>query len=140
MCEILCRRTKNNPVLLGEPGVGKTAIVEGLAQNIARGTSCDFLISKVIYSLDLGSLIAGTKYRGQFEERLKAIIDEARKNTDIILFIDEIHTLVGAGSAEGSMDAANLLKPLLARGELKCIGATTQAEYKKINTKRRSPR
>ena len=131
VCEILCRRTKNNPVLLGEPGVGKTAIVEGLAQNIAKGTSCDFLLSKVIYSLDLGSLIAGTKYRGQFEERLKAIIDEARKNTDIILFIDEIHTLVGAGSAEGSMDAANLLKPLLARGELKCIGATTQTEYKK---------
>jgi len=129
--EILCRRTKNNPVLLGEPGVGKTAIVEGLAQNIVKGTCSDFLISKVIYSLDLGSLIAGTKYRGQFEERLKGIIEEAKKNKDIILFIDEIHTLVGAGSAEGSMDAANLLKPLLARGELKCIGATTQTEYKK---------
>ena len=129
--EILCRRTKNNPVLLGEPGVGKTAIIEGLAQNIVKGTCSDFLISKVIYSLDLGSLIAGTKYRGQFEERLKAIIEEAKKNKDIILFVDEIHTLVGAGSAEGSMDAANLLKPLLARGELKCIGATTQAEYKK---------
>ena len=129
--EILCRRTKNNPVLLGEPGVGKTAIVEGLAQNIVKGTCSDFLISKIIYSLDLGSLIAGTKYRGQFEERLKGIIDEAKKNKDIILFIDEIHTLVGAGSAEGSMDAANLLKPLLARGELKCIGATTQTEYKK---------
>ena len=129
--EILCRRTKNNPVLLGEPGVGKTAIVEGLAQNIVKGTCSDFLISKIIYSLDLGSLIAGTKYRGQFEERLKGIIDEAKKNKDVILFIDEIHTLVGAGSAEGSMDAANLLKPLLARGELKCIGATTQTEYKK---------
>jgi len=129
--EILCRRTKNNPVLLGEPGVGKTAIVEGLAQSIVKGTSSDFLLSKVIYSLDLGSLIAGTKYRGQFEERLKGIIEEARKNKDIILFVDEIHTLVGAGSAEGSMDAANLLKPLLARGELKCIGATTQNEYKK---------
>jgi ATP-dependent Clp protease ATP-binding subunit ClpC len=129
--EILCRRTKNNPVLLGEPGVGKTAIVEGLAQNIVKGTCSDFLVSKIIYSLDLGSLIAGTKYRGQFEERLKGIIDEAKKNKDVILFIDEIHTLVGAGSAEGSMDAANLLKPLLARGELKCIGATTQSEYKK---------
>jgi ATP-dependent Clp protease ATP-binding subunit ClpC len=129
--EILCRRTKNNPVLLGEPGVGKTAIVEGLAQNIVKGTCSDFLLNKVIYSLDLGSLIAGTKYRGQFEERLKGIIEEAKKNKDIILFVDEIHTLVGAGSAEGSMDAANLLKPLLARGELKCIGATTQSEYKK---------
>lgn len=131
VCEILCRRTKNNPVLLGDPGVGKTAIVEGLAQEIAGGSCCDFLLNKTIYSLDLGSLIAGTKYRGQFEERLKGIIEEAKKNKDIILFIDEIHTLVGAGSAEGSMDAANLLKPLLARGELKCIGATTQEEYKK---------
>lgn len=131
VCEILCRRTKNNPVLLGEPGVGKTAIVEGLAQNIVKGECSDFLLSKIIYSLDLGSLIAGTKYRGQFEERLKGIIEEAKKNKDIILFVDEIHTLVGAGSAEGSMDAANLLKPLLARGELKCIGATTQEEYKK---------
>lgn len=131
VCEILCRRTKNNPVLLGDPGVGKTAIVEGLAQEITSGACCDFLLNKIIYSLDLGSLIAGTKYRGQFEERLKGIIEEAKKNKDIILFIDEIHTLVGAGSAEGSMDAANLLKPLLARGELKCIGATTQEEYKK---------
>ena len=129
--EILCRRTKNNPVLLGEPGVGKTAIVEGLAQKIVKGTCSDFLLNKIIYSLDLGSLIAGTKYRGQFEERLKGIIEEAKKNPDIILFIDEIHTLVGAGAAEGAMDAANLLKPLLARGELKCIGATTQTEYKK---------
>lgn len=131
VCEILCRKTKNNPVLLGEPGVGKTAIVEGLAHKIVKGESSDFLISKMIFSLDLGSLIAGTKYRGQFEERLKGIIEEAKKNKDVILFIDEIHTLVGAGSAEGSMDAANLLKPLLARGELKCIGATTQDEYKK---------
>lgn len=129
--EILCRRTKNNPVLLGEPGVGKTAIVEGLTQKIVTGTCSDFLLTKIIYSLDLGSLIAGTKYRGQFEERLKGIIEEVKKNQDIILFIDEIHTLVGAGSAEGSMDAANLLKPLLARGEIKCIGATTQNEYKK---------
>ena len=131
VCEILCRRTKNNPVLLGEPGVGKTAIVEGLAQRIVKAEAPDFLLAKVIYSLDLGSLIAGTKYRGQFEERLKNIIDEAKKNKNIILFIDEIHTLVGAGAAEGSMDAANMLKPLLARGELKCIGATTQDEYKK---------
>lgn len=131
VCEILCRRTKNNPVLLGEPGVGKTAIVEGLSQRIVSSEAPDFLLGKVIYSLDLGSLIAGTKYRGQFEERLKNIIEEAKKNPNIILFIDEIHTLVGAGSAEGSMDAANLLKPLLARGELKCIGATTQDEYKK---------
>ena len=129
--EILCRRTKNNPVLLGEPGVGKTAIVEGLTQKIVTGTCSDFLLTKIIYSLDLGSLIAGTKYRGQFEEKLKGIIEEVKKNQDIILFIDEIHTLVGAGSAEGSMDAANLLKPLLARGEIKCIGATTQNEYKK---------
>ena len=129
--EILCRRTKNNPVLLGEPGVGKTAIVEGLTQKITQGTCSDFLLTKIIYSLDLGSLIAGTKYRGQFEERLKGVIEEVRKNKDIILFIDEIHTLVGAGSAEGSMDAANLMKPLLARGEIKCIGATTQDEYKK---------
>ena len=131
VCEILCRRTKNNPVLLGEPGVGKTAIVEGLAQRIVKAEAPDFLLAKIIYSLDLGSLIAGTKYRGQFEERLKNIIDEAQKNKNIILFIDEIHTLVGAGAAEGSMDAANMLKPLLARGELKCIGATTQDEYKK---------
>ena len=131
VCEILCRRTKNNPVLLGEAGVGKTAIVEGLAQRIVKADAPDFLLGRTIYALDLGSLIAGTKYRGQFEERLKKIIEEAKKNINIILFIDEIHTLVGAGSAEGSMDAANLLKPLLARGELKCIGATTHDEYKK---------
>lgn len=131
ICEILCRRTKNNPILLGDPGVGKTAIVEGLAFKIFKNEAPDFLLGKTIYGLDLGSLIAGTKYRGQFEERLKKIIEEAKKDQNIILFIDEIHTLVGAGSAEGSMDAANLLKPLLARGELKCIGATTQEEYKK---------
>jgi len=131
ICEILCRRTKNNPILLGDPGVGKTAIVEGLAQKIFSNEAPDFLLGKTIYGLDLGSLIAGTKYRGQFEERLKKIIEEAKSNQNIILFIDEIHTLVGAGSAEGSMDAANLLKPLLARGEIKCIGATTQEEYKK---------
>lgn len=131
ICEILCRRTKNNPILLGDPGVGKTAIIEGLAQKIFNNEAPDFLLGKIIFGLDLGSLIAGTKYRGQFEERLKKIIEEAKKNPHVILFIDEIHTLVGAGSAEGSMDAANLLKPLLARGELKCIGATTQEEYKK---------
>ena len=131
VCEILCRRTKNNPVLLGDPGVGKTAITEGLSMKIHNGDCPDFLIGKVIYSLDLGSLIAGTKYRGQFEERLKGIIEEVKKHPEIILFIDEIHTMVGAGAAEGAMDAANLLKPLLARGDLKCIGATTQEEYKK---------
>lgn len=131
VCEILCRRTKNNPILLGDPGVGKTAIVEGLAQKIVSSEAPDFLINKIIYSLDLGSLIAGTKYRGQFEDRLKKVIDETKKNQNIILFIDEIHTLIGAGAAEGSMDAANMLKPLLARGEIKCIGATTQEEYKK---------
>ena len=131
VCEILCRRTKNNPILLGDPGVGKTAIVEGLAQKIVSSEAPDFLINKLIYSLDLGSLIAGTKYRGQFEDRLKKVIDEVKRNQNIILFIDEIHTLIGAGAAEGSMDAANMLKPLLARGEIKCIGATTQEEYKK---------
>jgi ATP-dependent Clp protease ATP-binding subunit ClpC len=130
-CEILCRRTKSNPMLLGNPGVGKTAVVEGLANKIVTGACPDFLLNKIVYSLDLGLLIAGTKYRGQFEERLKSIIDEIKKNPDIILFIDEIHTLMGAGSAEGSMDAANLLKPALARGEIKCIGATTEVEYKK---------
>jgi ATP-dependent Clp protease ATP-binding subunit ClpC len=131
ICEILCRRIKNNPILLGDPGVGKTAIVEGLAQRIHKGESPDFLIGKVIYSLDLGALIAGTKYRGQFEDRLKKIVDEAKADPNVILFIDEIHTLIGAGAAEGSMDAANMLKPLLARGEIKCIGATTHGEYKK---------
>ena len=130
-CEILCRRTKSNPILLGNPGVGKTAVVEGLAKQIVSGNCPDFLLSKIVYTLDLGLLIAGTKYRGQFEERLKSIIDEVKKNPDIILFIDEIHTLMGAGSAEGSMDAANLLKPSLARGDIKCIGATTEVEYKK---------
>jgi ATP-dependent Clp protease ATP-binding subunit ClpC len=131
VCEILCRRIKNNPILLGDPGVGKTAIVEGLAQRICAAEAPDFLLGKTIYGLDLGALIAGTKYRGQFEDRLKKIMDEAKKNPNIILFVDEIHTLIGAGAAEGSMDAANMLKPLLARGEIKCIGATTQEEYKK---------
>src|SRR6266446_5577344 len=117
--QILCRRTKNNPVLIGEPGVGKTAIVEGLAQKIADGDVPSFLADKRILALDLSLIVAGTKYRGQFEERLKTII-----------FIDELHTLVGAGSAEGSLDAANILKPALSRGEIQCIGATTPGEYR----------
>ena len=128
--EILCRRTKNNPIVLGEAGVGKTAIVEGLAQRIVNGEVSDFLIGKQVYALNLSHLIAGTKYRGQFEERLKQVIEEVKKDENNILFIDEIHTLVGAGSAEGSMDAANMLKPMLARGEMRCIGATTPKEYK----------
>ena len=131
MSEILCSKTKNNPILLGEPGVGKTAVVEGLAQKIVNKECSDFLLGKTIYELNLTTMIAGTKYRGQFEERLKNVIDEVTSNTDIILFIDEIHTIIGAGGAEGSMDAANMLKPLLARGQMKCIGATTRNEYKK---------
>lgn len=129
--EILCRRSKNNPILIGPPGVGKTAVIEGLAKNIQEGHCTDFLSNKVIMSLDLASLIAGTKYRGQFEERLKKVVEDVSRDENLILFIDEIHTLVGAGSAEGAMDAANILKPLLARGEIRCIGATTQKEYKK---------
>ncbi len=129
---ILSRKTKNNPVLIGEPGVGKTAIAEGLAQRIVRGDVPDGLREKTIFSLDMGALIAGAKYRGEFEERLKAVLNEV-KNSDgrIILFIDELHTIVGAGKTEGSMDAGNLLKPMLARGELHCIGATTLDEYRK---------
>ena len=129
---ILSRKTKNNPVLIGEPGVGKTAIAEGLAQRIVRGDVPDGLRDKTIFSLDMGALIAGAKYRGEFEERLKAVLEEIRKSEGkIILFIDELHTIVGAGKAEGSMDAGNLLKPMLARGELHCIGATTLDEYRK---------
>ncbi|MCS7190572.1 MAG: AAA family ATPase, partial [Fimbriimonadales bacterium] len=129
---VLSRRTKNNPVLIGEPGVGKTAIVEGLAQRIATGDVPDTLKDKRIVQLDLGALIAGAKYRGEFEERLKAVLKEVTSaEGQIILFIDEIHTLVGAGAAEGAMDAANMLKPLLARGELRTIGATTLDEYRK---------
>ena len=129
---ILSRKTKNNPVLIGEPGVGKTAIAEGLAQRIVRGDVPEGLKDKTIFSLDMGALIAGAKYRGEFEERLKAVLDEIKKsNGGIILFIDELHTIVGAGKTEGSMDAGNLLKPMLARGELHCIGATTLDEYRK---------
>ena len=130
--EILSRRTKNNPVLIGEPGVGKTAVVEGLAQRIVNGDVPESLKDKTIFSLDMGSLIAGAKYRGEFEERLKAVLNEIDKSDgNIILFIDEIHNIVGAGRTEGSMDAGNLLKPKLARGELHCIGATTLDEYRK---------
>src|SRR6187455_1036476 len=136
--QILCRRTKNNPVLIGEPGVGKTAIVEGLAQRIVRGDVPSFLEHKRILSLDLSLIVAGTKYRGQFEERLKQIMRELVENPQYIVFIDELHTLVGAGSAEGSLDAANILKPALSRGEIQCIGATTPAEYRKYIEKDRS--
>src|SRR5712675_1225282 len=129
--QILCRRTKNNPVLIGEPGVGKTAIVEGLAQRIADGEVPSFLADKRILALDLSLIVAGTKYRGQFEERLKTIMKELMESQNSIIFIDELHTLVGAGSAEGSLDAANILKPALSRGEIQCIGATTPGEYRK---------
>jgi ATP-dependent Clp protease ATP-binding subunit ClpC len=129
--QILSRRTKNNPALIGEPGVGKTAIAEGLAQRIVAGDVPDTLANKRVLTLDIGSLVAGTKYRGEFEERLKKIIEELRNTSDAVLFIDELHTLVGAGAAEGAIDAANILKPPLARGELQCIGATTLDEYRK---------
>ncbi len=129
--QVLSRRTKNNPILIGEPGVGKTAVVEGLAQNIVRGEVPETLKDKQIYTLDLGALVAGSRYRGDFEERLKKVLKEIRTRGDIILFIDEIHTLVGAGAAEGAIDAASILKPMLARGELQTIGATTLDEYRK---------
>jgi ATP-dependent Clp protease ATP-binding subunit ClpC len=136
--QILCRRTKNNPVLIGEPGVGKTAIVEGLAQRIADGNVPSFLADKRILALDLSLIVAGTKYRGQFEERLKTIMKELMESQNAVIFIDELHTLVGAGSAEGSLDAANILKPALSRGEIQCIGATTPAEFRKSIEKDRS--
>ena len=130
--QILARRTKNNPVLIGDPGVGKTAIAEGLALRIANGDVPDSLKGRKLMALDMGALIAGAKYRGEFEERLKAVLDEVKgAEGDIILFIDEMHTLIGAGKSEGAMDAGNLLKPALARGELHCIGATTLDEYQK---------
>ena len=129
---ILSRKTKNNPVLIGEPGVGKTAIVEGLAQRIVRGDVPEGLRDKTIFTLEMGSLLAGAKFRGEFEERLKAVLNEVGKsNGRIVLFIDEMHTIVGAGKAEGAIDAGNMLKPMLARGELRCIGATTLNEYRK---------
>src|ERR1700693_5850484 len=129
--QILCRRTKNNPVLLGEAGVGKTAIVEGLAQETATGNVPELLRDKRVITLDLALMVAGTKYRGQFEERIKAVMDEIRRSKNVILFIDELHTIVGAGSAEGAMDASNIIKPALSRGELQCVGATTMNEYRK---------
>ena len=130
--QILSRRTKNNPILIGEPGVGKTAIAEGLAHRIVKGDVPENLADKIIYSLDMGALIAGAKYKGEFEERLKSVVKEViSADGQIVLFIDEIHTLVGAGGGQGAMDAANILKPALARGELRAIGATTLDEYQK---------
>jgi ATP-dependent Clp protease ATP-binding subunit ClpC len=129
--QVLCRRTKNNPVLIGEAGVGKTAIAEGLAQEIAAGNVPELLRDKRVVTLDLALMVAGTKYRGQFEERIKAVMDEIRRSKNVILFIDELHTIVGAGSAEGAMDASNIIKPALSRGELQCVGATTMNEYRK---------
>merc|ERR1712070_1068569 len=128
--QILSRRKKNNPLLIGEPGVGKSAIAEGLALRIIKKQVSRVLYNKRVVTLDLASLVAGTKYRGQFEERMKAVMNELEKNDDIILFIDEIHTIVGAGGATGSLDASNMFKPALARGEIQCIGATTLDEYR----------
>ena len=133
--QILCRRTKNNPVLIGEAGVGKTAIVEGLALEIASGVIPEILVDKRVITLDLALMVAGTKYRGQFEERIKAVMDEIKRAGNVIIFIDELHTIVGAGAAEGAMDASNIFKPALSRGELQCIGATTLNEYRKYIAK-----
>ena len=132
LIEVLLRRTKNNPCLVGEPGVGRTAIIEGLAQRIVQGNVPSILKDKVIFVLDITLILAGAKYRGDFEERIKRCIKEAKENRDIILFIDEIHTIVGAGSADGAIDAANILKPVLARGEIQLVGATTIKEYRKF--------
>ncbi len=129
--QILSRRTKNNPVLIGEPGVGKTAVVEGLAHKIINNEVPETLRNKRVMTLDMGTVVAGTKYRGEFEDRLKKVMDEIRNAGNVILFIDELHTLIGAGGAEGAIDASNILKPALARGELQCIGATTLDEYRK---------
>ena len=129
--QILSRRTKNNPVLMGEPGVGKTAIVEALAQRISKNDIPVTLQDKRLVTLDMGALVAGTKYRGEFEERLKKVVEEIKNSGNCVLFIDEMHTIVGAGAAEGAVDAANILKPSLARGELQCIGATTMDDYRK---------
>ncbi len=131
IAQILSRRKKNNPIIIGEPGCGKTAIVEGLAMKIFEGDCPRNLLDKRILSLEINSIVAGTKYRGQFEERLKVILEEIQANPNVILFIDEIHTIVGAGNASGSLDASNILKPALSRGEIQCIGATTLDEYKK---------
>ena len=129
--QVLSRRTKNNPVLIGEPGVGKTAVVEGLAQRMVAGDVPESLRGKTLISLDLGAMVAGAKYRGEFEERLKAVLEEIKAaEGQVVTFIDEIHTVVGAGASEGAMDAGNMLKPMLARGELRLIGATTLDEYR----------
>ena len=139
--QILSRRTKNNPILVGEAGVGKTAIAEGIARRIIDGDVPENLKSKSIYSLDMGALIAGAKYQGEFEERLKAVVQEVTASEgEILLFIDEIHTLVGAGKSSGAMDAANILKPALARGELRTIGATTLDEFQKYFEQDKAPR
>lgn len=131
LIQILGRRSKNNPCLVGEPGVGKTAVTEGLAQKITLGDVPDYIMDRRVISVDLALLVAGTKYRGEFEDRLKRLMDELRRNDDVILMIDEVHTIIGAGAAEGSIDAANIVKPAMARGEIQLIGATTLAEYRK---------